>query len=100
MGNSSSLVLPFPHPGEMPPCLICAYVMGALCVCALVIWTTLLLVCLLFNDAHLDKRSLLGGYGPLARGRLLHQGDATVARLSENTVLSGVKCSLVSVFVC
>lgn len=38
--NSSSVVWLFWHPGEMPPCLICAYVMQALCVCSLVLWTT------------------------------------------------------------
>lgn len=45
--NSSSVVLLSLHPGEMPPCLICAYVMEALCFAHLYFGQRTLLVCLL-----------------------------------------------------
>lgn len=70
--NSSSVVLLFSHPGEMAPCLICAYVIGALCVCSLVLWTTHIISLSAFNDAHSAECSLLGVYGPLGRCWLLH----------------------------
>lgn len=66
--NSSCVVSDcFRTPGEMPPCLICAYVMGALCVCSLVLWLTHgISLSPFFNDAHSAERSLLGGYGLLS----------------------------------
>lgn len=70
--NSSSVVLLLLHPGEMPLCLICAYVIGALCVCSLVLWTTHIISSSAFNDAHSTECSLLGVYGPLGRRGLLH----------------------------
>ena len=70
--NSSSVVLLSPHPGEMPPCLICAYVMAALCFAHLYFGQRTLLVCLLFNDAHSAECSLLGVYGSLGWRILLH----------------------------
>lgn len=70
--SSSSVVLLLLHPGEMPPCLICAYVMGALCACSLVVWTTHIISLSAFNDAHLAECSLLRVYGPFGRRGLLH----------------------------
>lgn len=65
--NSSSIVALPVHPREMPPCLICAFV-----ICTLVLWTTHIIGLFAFNDAHLAECSLLGVYGLLGGGRLLH----------------------------
>lgn len=61
--NSSSIVALPVHPGEMPPCLICAFV-----ICTLVLWTTHIIGLFAFNDAHLAECSLLGVYGLLGGG--------------------------------
>jgi len=67
------------HPGEMPPCLVCAYLMRAL-----VLWTTYIMSCLLLNDAHLAEFSL--------REMMVHLFDAgchikATLQLSETTLI-------------
>lgn len=86
--SSSSVVLLLLHSGEMPPCLICAYVIAALCVGSLVLWTLHIISSFVFNDAHSAECSLSGLYGLLGRRRLPHEGCTTAAWLSENTVIS------------
>jgi len=69
--NNSSVQLLFPHHGEMPPRLVCACVMGGLCVFSLVLCTTHVISLFRFNDAHSAECSLLGVYGLLGRRTLL-----------------------------
>lgn len=95
LANSSSVVWLFPHPGEMPPCLICAYVMENY------ESTHTFLVCLFFLMMHTLLNTAYWGFMVCSVEVFCYiKARQQAARLSVNHSGNRGICSHILVIVC